>query len=202
MRFPTYLCALAVTCFAVWPNFATAQEPPAFPNRWGNAVVTTYVSPAGRKLKAPDPKNPTSYLGLSRGCTLGSNPGDRLPDVDEMTKFVVDTLASQGYVGSAPGSNEPELFIVLEWGRLQPQTADLLSFLGYDPRKDIGSSPNPGMLGPEVFRRNMRTPAVETVLSYSQGPIYGILLTAYDYQTVLAKEAGDAFAEAEEPVLF
>jgi len=74
---------------------------------------------------------------------------------------------------------------VLQWGYLRPDYSnELLWFLGYDPDNDIASSGTIGMLGPEVFRRNMRSRSIQTILDYSKQPLYAIVITAFDYESV------------------
>jgi hypothetical protein len=125
------------------------------------------------------------FLGRSVGEKLGTIPGDELPDKKQLTDLVTKILAKQGYVGARPGVHEPTLYLVLQWGYLQPGTDDLMWFLGYDRSQDIGAADIdlPGHLGPEVWRRGFRSRTVETILDGASGPIYGIIVTAFDYQT-------------------
>jgi hypothetical protein len=74
------------------------------------------------------------------------------------------------------------LFLIVQWGYLEPGTGDLLWFLGYDPNQDIGAQMGP-VIGPEVFRTNMRSRAVETILADAKGAIYGIIITAFEFKT-------------------
>lgn len=154
-----------------------------FSGTWGDVIVATDTTPEGRKLTPPTPENPVYYLGQSLGCRLGSTPGDRLPPTKEMNRFVADVLAKQGYLGATPGVNEPALFLVLQWGQLDTRSGDHLWFLGYNARQDIAAPIFPGMLGAEVWRRNSRSRTIETILDYTNGPIYGIIVTAFEYQS-------------------
>jgi hypothetical protein len=97
--------------------------------------------------------------------------------------LVAKVLAKQGYLGSHLEDREPTLYLILQWGYLQPQSGDLLWFLGYDANKDIGAPVFPGMLGPEVFRRNFRSRMIETILESASDPIYGIIITAFEYKS-------------------
>jgi hypothetical protein len=154
-----------------------------FSATWGDVIVATDTTPEGRKLTPPAPAEPVYYLGQSLGCRLGSIPGDRLPPPKEMNRFVADVLAKQGYLGATPGVHEPTLYLVVQWGQLDPRSGDHLWFLGYDARQDIAAPIFPGMLGAEVWRRNSRSRMTETILDYASGPIYGIIITAFDYQS-------------------
>ena len=49
--------------------------------------------------------------------------------------------------------------------------------------QDIGAPSFPGILGPEVWRRNFRSRTIETVLESASDPIYGIIVTAFEYKS-------------------
>jgi hypothetical protein len=159
-----------------------------FKNTWGNVIVATDMTKAGKDIAPPTPQQPVYYKGMSLGRKLGSIPGDREPDVKQLNLFVADILAKQGYLAAKPGVPEPELFLVLQWGYIKPGSEDLLWFLGYDPRQDIAAQATINMLGPEVFRRGMRSPEIDTILQDSQNPIYGIIVTAFDFKTAKTAE--------------
>ncbi|HWA27491.1 MAG TPA: hypothetical protein VG734_17685 [Lacunisphaera sp.] len=154
-----------------------------FKSVWGDVVVATDVTREGRAVAPPTLDQPVYYRGLSLGNKLGNIPGDRLPDVEETNKFVAKVLAQQGYRGARTGVHEPSLFIIIQWGYLDPRIDDLAWFLGYNASRDIGAQTNPTMLGPEVFLRNFRTRTIETVLDCMKEPIYGIIVTAFDYKS-------------------
>ena len=99
-----------------------------------------------------------------------------------------DVLAKQGYRPAPPEMDAPELLLVLQWGYLKPGSEDLLWFLGYDPAQDIAAQANPNMLGPEVWRRGFRSPEIETILGDAQNPIYGIIVTAFEFKTARTPE--------------
>ena len=159
-----------------------------FKNTWGNVIVATDMTPAGRELTPPTPQKPVYYKGLSLGRKLGSIPGDREPDIRQLNQFVGDILAKQGYLPAPPDVTEPPLLLVLQWGYVTPGSEDLLWFLGYDARDDIAAPDHPTMLGPEVWRRGFRTPEIDTILQDSQNPIYGIIVTAFDFKTARTPE--------------
>lgn len=150
-------------------------------NAWGDVIVATDTTAAGKSLLPPTPGKPVYYRGLSLGCKLGSIPGDKEPDVHELNDVVAKVLAQQGYLPANLAVNEPTLFLVVQWGYLRPGSGDLLWFLGYHARQDIGAPSFPGMLGPEVWRRSFRSHTIETVLESSGGPIYGIIVTAFEF---------------------
>lgn len=154
-----------------------------FSPAWGDVIVATDVTDEGRALTSPSPAEPVYYLGRSLGCKFGSLRGDRLPEVEEMNQFVAKVLARQGYLGADAGVHEPSLFLVVQWGYLEPRSGDLLWFLGYDARQDIAAPVFPGMLGPEVWRRGFRSRAISTILENAGVPIYGIIVTAFEYQS-------------------
>jgi hypothetical protein len=154
-----------------------------FPQVWGDVIVVTDMTPEGREQQRATPEQPVYYLGQSLGRRLGSIPGDREPSVAEVNQVVTDILAKQGYLGATPGVIEPSLFIVIQWGYLRPHGSELFWFLGYDARHDVGAPAFPGQLGPEVFLRNFRSRWIETVLQAAREPIYGIIVTAFDYES-------------------
>jgi hypothetical protein len=154
-----------------------------FAPSWGDVVVATDMTEAGRALTPPTPEKPVYYLGQSLGNRLGSIAGDRLPEVEEMNLFIAKVLAKQGYLPAKRGVVEPTLFLVVQWGYLEPGSGELPWFLGYDARQDIAAPVFPGMLGPEVFRRGMRSRTTETILDYASTPIYGIIVTAFEYES-------------------
>jgi hypothetical protein len=154
-----------------------------FKNFWGDVIVSTDMTPEGRALTPPEPGKPVYYLGLSLGARLGSIGGDRMPEVKEMNQMVTRILAKQGYLGAKPGVHDPALYLVVQWGYVDSRNGDLLWFLGYDAAQDIGSPAFPGMLGPEVFRRGFRSHTTQTILENASGPIYGIIVTAFEYKS-------------------
>lgn len=154
-----------------------------FSSQWGDVIVATDMTPAGREITHPTPQKPVYYRGISLGCKFGSIGGDDLPDVKEMNRFVAKVLAKQGYLPARSDADGPALFLVLQWGYLRPGSEDLLWFLGYDPNQDIGAPIMPGILGPEVFRLNMRSRVIEEILQSARGPIYGIIVSAFEYKS-------------------
>lgn len=154
-----------------------------FQSIWGDAIVSTDTTPEGHALAPPTPDQPVYYLGRSLGCRLGSIPGDKMPAEKEMTQFIAKVLAKQGYRGAKPGVHEPDLFLVVQWGYLEPRGGDLLWFLGYDPSQDIASPSFPGVLGPEIYRRGARSPTIQAILDYADEAVYGIIVTAFDYKS-------------------
>ncbi len=173
-----------LTCLAA----AHGAEFRLFKNTWGDVIVATDMTKEGKGLTPPTKDRPVYYKGMSLGRKLGSIPGDKEPGVKELNLFVGDILAKQGFLAAQPGAPEPELFLVLQWGYIKPGSEDLLWFLGYDPSKDIAAPTNPNMLGAEVFRRGMRSNAIDTILQDSQNPIYGIIVTAFDFKTAKSPE--------------
>jgi hypothetical protein len=162
-----------------------------FGNSWGDVIVNTDMTPEGRELTPPTKEIPVYYTGRSLGCKFGSIPGDRIPPVQEMNQLVAKVLAREGYLGASPGVHEPTLYLVLQWGYLRPQSGDLLWFLGYNANDDVGAPSFPGMLGPEVYRRNFRSHTIETVLDSASTEIYGIIVTAFEHES----------ADTAEPVI-
>jgi hypothetical protein len=149
-----------------------------FRNVWGNAIVNTDMTPAGRALTPPTPENPVYFLGTSLGARLGSIPGDEEPPLKEVNAFVTRLLAKQGYRAAQPGVHEPTLFIVMQWGYMKPNYTGMGWFLGYNELRDIAAG---GGLAP-LFA-NLRSPDIDTIVEYATKPIYGIIVTAFDYQT-------------------
>lgn len=155
-------------------------------------MINTDATAAGRALSPPSPEHPVYYRGQSLGCKLGSTPGDALPDEREMNRFVAEVLARQGYLGAVPGRHEPTLFLVLQWGCLRPRSGNMLWFLGYNARDDVAAPVFPGQLGAEVFRRNFRSRETETIVQYARRPVYGIIITAFEY----------ASANSPDPIIY
>jgi hypothetical protein len=154
-----------------------------FKSVWGDVIVATDMTPQGRELTPPSPDQPVYFKGTSLGRKLGSIPGDREPEKEQLNRFVTEILAKQGYLDARPGAHEPALFLVVQWGYLSPGSDDLLWFLGYDASRDIAAPVFPGMLGPEVWRRGMRSGKLDTLLMDAQSPIYGIIITAFEFKS-------------------
>ena len=154
-----------------------------FKNIWGDVIVATDTTIAGREITSPSPDQPVYYKGMSLGRRLGSIPGDREPDQKQLNQFVADVLAKQGYLAARPGGPEPTLFLVIQWGYLEPRSENLLWFLGYNPKQDIAAATMITEPGPEVLLTSFRSTAVGTILQDAQGPIYGIIVTAFDLKT-------------------
>lgn len=164
-----------------------------FKNAWGDVIVATDTTEAGKAIPAPSPDRPAYYLGMSLGCKLGSMPGDEEPDPKQLELFVAGILAKQGYRGAQAGDHEPSLLLVLQWGYLRPGSNDLAWFLGYDASQDIAAPSTVGRgVGPEVWRRSLRSRITRTVLEYAAEPVYGIIVTAFDFRT----------ARTPQPVLY
>jgi hypothetical protein len=164
--------------------------------QWGDCVVVTDMTEAGRALRPASPENPVYFLGEAYGGRLGSMHGDELPDPKEMSRFVAKVLAKQGYFGAKPGVHEPELFLALQWGRIDQRSGDLLWFLGYDRSQDtaapefpLSMMPGRGSVhGPEIFRIPFRPREIETVLEYSKEDIFGFIISAFEYKTAHTAE--------------
>jgi hypothetical protein len=163
--------------------FASAAGFNLFSSSWGDVIVATDATVEGRALTPPTTANPAYYLGKSLGCKFGSLRGDQLPDVEEMNRFVARVLAKQGYRGATLGVYEPTLYLVVQWGYLEPGSGDLLWFLGYDANQDIAAPVFPGQLGPEIWRRGFRSNVITTILEDASDPIYGIIITAFEYES-------------------
>jgi len=167
-------CGIAGVCHAGFSLFH---------NVWGDAIVSTDTTPEGHALTPPTREQPVYYLGRSLGCKLGSIGGDEIPTEREMTAIVAKILAKQGYLGAKSGVHEPALYLVVQWGYLEPRNGDLMWFLGYDPKQDIAAPSFPGKLGPEVFLRNFRSRTIEAILDNASDAIYGIIITAFEYKS-------------------
>jgi hypothetical protein len=174
----TLVVALFFLCFP----FTSSSGFSLFSTYWGNVITVTDMTLEGRERTPPTPENPVYYRGRTLGCKLGSIGGDHPPEAKEMSDFVAKVLKQQGYLGALPGVHEPTLFMVLQWGYMRPGI-DSLWFLGYDARQDIAAPNGIGELGPEVFRRGFRSRTTQTILSYARRPIYGIIITAFDYES-------------------
>ncbi len=186
------IAAIFLTMLGLALPRAWASKFNLFSSVWGDAVVVTDMTPAGRALTPPTPAKPVYYRGLSLGSKLGSIPGDVIPEEKKFDQFVAKILAKQGYLATAPGVHEPTLFLVVQWGYITSRWNDMAWFLGYDPNKDVGANWTPNFLGPEVFLRNFRSRVIDTVLDTMSGPAYGIIVTAFEYKS----------AKTEKPVTY
>lgn len=163
-----------------------ASEFMAFTRTWGNALVVTDMTPAGRALAHPTPSQPVYYRGLSLGSKLGWVPGDLIPDEKKLGQYVGKILAKQGYLYAEPGKHEPSLFLVLQWGYLQPTWGNLSYmtwFVGYQQKMDVAAPASIGVLGMDVLRRDFRSDEVETMLDTLKDSMYGVIVTAFDFKT-------------------
>jgi hypothetical protein len=165
--------------------------------QWGDCVVVTDMTDAGRAFRPAGREHPVYFLGEVYGGRLGSMHGDELPDPKEMSRFVAKVLAKQGYLGAQPGVHDPELFLVVQWGRLDRRTGDGLWFLGYNPRQDPAArvswasritSAGFTHFGPEIYREEFRPREIETVLEYAEDDIYGFIISAFEYKTARTAE--------------
>lgn len=182
----------ALVMMTVGVSAASASKFRLFLPTWGDVIVATDTTVAGREIEPPDPGRPIYYRGLSLGAKLGWMPGHRLPDDKEMGRAVAEVLAKQGYRAATAEGQSPELFLVMQWGLLRPLSGQLPWFLGYNSVQDIGAPSMAGLLGPEVWRRNFRSRTTSTILEYAGTDIYGIIITAFDYET----------ADTPEPVVY
>ena len=162
---------------------AWASQFMLFKSFWGDAIVVTDMTPAGRALTPPTPAKPVYYRGLSLGSKLGSIPGDVIPEEKKFDQFVAKILAKQGYLPATPGGHEPTLFLIVQWGYMTARWNNMSWFLGYDPNKDIGANWTPNFLGPEVFLTDFRSRVVETILDTLREPAYGIIVTGFEYKS-------------------
>ena len=183
MKSPLPLVALILAALGPGRPCVSASGFSLFSRAWGDVIVATDLTEKGKTLKPPSTGNPVYYRGRSLGIRLGTIPGDQLPDEKQMNRFVAEILARQGYLGATPGLHEPTLYLVVQWGYLESRSGDLLWFLGYDADKDIGAPSFPGQLGPEVWRRNFRSPIIEAILENASSAIYGIIVTAFEYRS-------------------
>jgi len=188
--FATPILLLALVLVYLMPVPEARADLGWFKDSWGDVIVVTEMTDAGRARTRPSPDNPVYFKGRNLGCKLGNSiPGDKQPDIKEMADCVARILGGEGYLGAQPGGKDPELYIVLSWGYLRPgygnNSADeLLAFLGYDPNQDIAASGTMGhLIGPEVYRRGMRSQNIQTILDYATKPLYGIMITAFDYES-------------------
>src|SRR5579859_4285238 len=110
----TLLITLSVALPRAWASKFTL-----FSSVWGDAVVITDMTPAGRLLVPASPAKPVYYRGLSLGSRLGSIPGDVMPEEKKFDEFVAKILAKQGYLPATPGLHEPTLFLIVQWGYLK-----------------------------------------------------------------------------------
>ncbi|BET68869.1 hypothetical protein ASA1KI_37870 [Opitutales bacterium ASA1] len=190
MRRRCFALLLALVAACTRPHEVAAFS--LFSPSWGDVIVVTDMTRAGRQVAPATPDAPVYYRGRTLGSKLGSIPGDREPDERRMGKFVADVLARQGYLPAVGTDREPSLYLVVQWGHLQPGYGDLYWFLGYNAADDIAAPSFPGMLGPEVFRRGFRTRENETILGTASRPIYGIIVTAFEYVS----------ASTEKPIVY
>ena len=154
-----------------------------FKNIWGDVIVATDTTTEGHALTPPSPQQPVYFRGLSLGRKLGSIPGDHEPDVQEVNQVVTKILAKQGYLAARPGIHEPTLFLVVQWGYMEPERNNLLWFFGYDPAQDIAAPASEGFLGMDVFRRDMRSHSIDTILTNAREASYGIIVTAFEFKS-------------------
>jgi len=166
-----------------------------FERYWGDCVVVTDMTEAGRALKPASPESPVYFLGEVYGGRLGSLHGDRLPDPKEMGRLVAKILAKQGYLPAQPGVHEPQIFLVLQWGRIGNRSGDSLWFLGYDRAQDpavpvlaTASMPLGFTISGPVFRGEFRPREIETVLEYAQEDIYGFIISTFEYKSARTAE--------------
>src|SRR5688572_13471682 len=184
MRFPRARPLFLLLVAALGGASFARAEFKLFHNTWGDVLVATDTTEEGKKLPPVSPEEPIYYKGLSMGNKLGEGlHGDQEPTIKELNNFAASILKKQGYLPAQPGKHEPTLLLVLQWGYLDPRSEDLLWFLGYRSDQDIAAPTGSTLLGPEVFRRGMRSRATQTILEDAQKPIYGIMISAFEYKS-------------------
>jgi len=173
-----FLCAV---WFTVYP-LTRCSAFSLYSKDWGNVVTVTDMTMAGKQFPPPSEGNPVYYVGHSLGCRLGSRAGEFMPEEKDMSDIMVKVLARQGYLGAKPEGPKPSLYLVLQWGCLQPERDNLYWFLGYEQLKDIGAS-NGAAMGMEVYWRHARTLLNQTIVAYAAEPLFGIIVTAFEYES-------------------
>jgi len=188
MRIPSASALLILLLFSVAAREAQAGRFVLFERTWGDCIVVTDMTKEGRALKPASREHPVYFLGKIYGSRLGSMPGDRLPDAKEMGQLVTRILAKQGYLAAQPGVHEAELFLAVQWGRIDPRSGDSLWFLGYNPRDDVAAPTLAGRPGIEIHFRNMRSREIEAILDYAEDDIYGIIISAFEYKSAFTSQ--------------
>jgi len=183
MRSPRLVFALALGLLGPGLTGVRASDFVLFKNLWGDVFVSTDATAAGRKLTPPTKEEPVYYRGVSLGRRLGSVGGDQEPSEHQLSRFAADLLAKQGYLDARGTGKEPSLLLVLQWGYLDPSQVDLQWFLGYRPDQDIASMDQIDFIGAEAFRTNFRSREIDAIIHDAQHPVYGIMITAFEYKS-------------------
>jgi hypothetical protein len=159
-----------------------------FRNLWGDVLVATDTTPAGLEQTPPTKEEPVYYQGVSLGRRLGSVRGDKEPSERQLNRFAADILAKQGFLDARTAGKEPTLLLVLQWGYLTPGTDDLYWFLGYKSVNDIAAQNQINFIGPEAFLMNFRSGVTERIIEDARHPIYGIMITAFEFKSSRTKQ--------------
>jgi NAD(P)-dependent dehydrogenase (short-subunit alcohol dehydrogenase family) len=118
--------------------------------RGADVIVYSRVADAGRKLAAPTADHPVYYLLVSGGFNEAGQTvrGERSPPPAVVEKLVRGALGAQGYVAASRQSPHIDIFIVFNWGYLNPIVVSTFAEGRANPR-------NPGEQPPLIEHREI-----------------------------------------------
>lgn len=179
---------------------AASAAPPA---RATDVIVYSRVTDAGRKLAAPTADHPVYYLLVSGGFGEAGQTvrGENSPPPAVVEHLVREALGTQGYVPATKQSPRIDIFIVFNWGYLNPIIVSTFEEGRVNPRNP--SEPPPliehqeilneqqmlGLLGAAALddKQFATDSQVQQIAQAAGEDRYFVVLSAYDFPAITHK---------------
>jgi hypothetical protein len=196
--------AVGVLLFTATPAFPAGLLGWLF-HRDVQVITSTDATPSGALLRIPSPANPVYYKAQNVGyrdfgAAIG---GDKRPPPEEMTRTIVQVLATVGYL-PADAQHRPTQWIVFTWGTLYPKfltrqddprwgqlpdanvqinNTQMLRFLGGE-KLGLGSQHSDDPMVGSLLRYQSRfafDSAKKAIWDVAGGDLYMVALAGYEY---------------------
>lgn len=172
--------------------------------RGADVIVYSRVTDDGRKLAAPTADHPVYYLLVSGGFNEAGQTvrGECSPPLAVVEKLVRDALGAQGYTAASKQSPRIDLFIVFNWGYLNPVVVSTFEEGRVDPdnpsaqppliehREILNDQQMLGLLGVAALdNRHFSTDDEVRQIAQAAGEDrYFVVLSAYDFSAITHNE--------------
>jgi hypothetical protein len=192
MRFPRAILLAAVLA-----------TPLALPARGSDVIVYSRVTADGKKLVAPSAEHPVYYLLVSGGFGEAGQTvrGESSPPPAVVEKMVRESLGTQGYVAATKQSPCIDIFIVFNWGYLNPIIVSTFEEGRVDPRNPSAQPPliehqevlneeqMLGLLGAAALddKQFATNSQVQQIAQAAGEERYFVVLSAYDFPAITHK---------------
>jgi hypothetical protein len=157
-----------------------------------DVMITTELTPLGKRMRQPTPQHPMSYELRDAGLTFEGDPiaGEKAPNAADLKAILVKSLQTSGYL-PVKANQRPRIVIEYRWGsynHLKPMGHD-------DPKALENLYVRALMVGGSQFAkdfmdaRNARTmhffeerdARTNFLVSVVRSDLYFVLAVAYDY---------------------